>query len=106
MHLDAAMRASGVWEHASVKDSWSDIVSLALVCLGGEASLQDLFLVIGKHPRAKLGPFRAKVRHVLLKSDEYLEHRRGRWMLVDLLMRKTLPLPEGRPRKTGRQIRR
>lgn len=63
-------------------DAWHDVVRQALVTLGGEASLAQLYVLVGRHPRAQAREFwMDKVRQKLQASREFVRTGPGTWAL-------------------------
>lgn len=64
------------------KTTWNDVVSRALVTLGGEGDLREIIRIVGTSPRTHSNPtWPSTVRRVVRQSPKISAVRRGRYKL-------------------------
>lgn len=69
----------------SIKTSWRDIVLAAIQCLGGTASLNQLYDEIQEHERTKHNPsWKEKIRQVVRTYKDFICISRGVYKLAPL----------------------
>jgi len=71
--------------NASPTETWTAIVTRALIGLGKNAKLHDLYGVIERHPKTNgREHWQAKVRQVLQRSGAFVRVEPSRWSFASL----------------------